>query len=78
MSDKPGTSSRKEGDNKKAAESKGSLSAPAITLPKGGGAIRGIEEKYSVNPVTGSASFSIPNLCHPKPSGLLSKTLAFL
>jgi RHS repeat-associated protein len=65
MSDKPETSSRKEGYNKEAAASKGSLSAPAITLPKGGGAIRGIEEKYSVNPVTGSASFSIPIFVTP-------------
>lgn len=33
---------------------------PRITLPKGGGAIRGIDEQFSVNPVTGTASFSVP------------------
>ena len=29
---------------------------PAITLPKGGGAIRGMGEKFDVNPVTGSGA----------------------
>ncbi|XXT18155.1 SpvB/TcaC N-terminal domain-containing protein [Sorangium sp. So ce429] len=32
---------------------------PAPTLPKGGGAIRGVDEKFSANPVTGTGSFSI-------------------
>lgn len=32
----------------------------SIELPKGGGAIRGISEKFSANPVTGTASLSIP------------------
>jgi Salmonella virulence plasmid 65kDa B protein/Insecticide toxin TcdB middle/N-terminal region/Insecticide toxin TcdB middle/C-terminal region len=33
---------------------------PALSLPKGGGALRGIGEKFAVNAATGSASFSIP------------------
>lgn len=33
---------------------------PAISLPKGGGALRSIDEKFSVNPVNGSSSLSIP------------------
>lgn len=33
---------------------------PTINLPKGGGAIRGIGEKFQANPVTGSGSFSVP------------------
>lgn len=33
---------------------------PAVTLPKGGGAIRGVGEKFSVNPSTGSGSASVP------------------
>lgn len=33
---------------------------PSLSLPKGGGAIRGIDEKFSVNAVNGTASFSIP------------------
>jgi RHS repeat-associated protein len=36
------------------------ISPPAISLPRGGGAIRGIGEKFSANPVTGTASFTIP------------------
>jgi RHS repeat-associated protein len=35
-------------------------SAPSISLPKGGGAIRGIGEKFAANPVNGTGSFSIP------------------
>jgi RHS repeat-associated protein len=33
---------------------------PTISLPKGGGAIRGIGEKFAANPVTGTGSFSVP------------------
>jgi hypothetical protein len=36
------------------------VKAPAINLPKGGGAIRGIDEKFSVNAVNGTASFKLP------------------
>jgi hypothetical protein len=32
----------------------------SIALPTGGGAIKGIDEKFSVNAVNGTASFSIP------------------
>jgi len=37
-----------------------SIEIPQISLPKGGGAIKGIEEKFQVNSVTGTSSFSIP------------------
>src|SRR5262245_50108007 len=33
---------------------------PQLSLPKGGGAIRGIGEKFSVNAVTGTSSVSVP------------------
>ena len=33
---------------------------PSITLPKGGGAINGMGEKFTANPVTGTGSMSIP------------------
>ena len=33
---------------------------PAISLPKGGGAIRGVGEKFAANPVTGTGSMSVP------------------
>jgi RHS repeat-associated protein len=36
------------------------VSAPSVTLPKGGGAIRGIGEKVAANPATGTAAASIP------------------
>lgn len=35
-------------------------SLPPISLPKGGGAIRGIGEKLTTNPVTGSATLTVP------------------
>src|SRR4051812_32478012 len=35
------------------------FAAPAIALPKGGGAIRGIGEKFAANPVTGSGTLSV-------------------
>src|SRR5262245_26610453 len=43
--------------------------APILSLPKGGGAIRGIGEKLSTNLVTGSASFAIPIATSPGRSG---------
>jgi RHS repeat-associated protein len=44
---------------KAASESK-AISIPQINLPKGGGALKGIDEKFSVNAVNGTAGFSIP------------------
>lgn len=42
---------------------------PAISLPKGGGAIRGIGEKFAANPVTGTGSMSVPIATSPGRSG---------
>ena len=36
-----------------------SIEIPAISLPKGGGAIASVDEKFSVNAVNGTSSFSI-------------------
>ena len=44
-------------------------SVPSISLPKGGGAIRGIGEKFTANSVTGTGSFSIPIATSPARSG---------
>ncbi|MDJ0675856.1 MAG: SpvB/TcaC N-terminal domain-containing protein [Calothrix sp. MO_167.B42] len=33
---------------------------PAVSLPKGDGAIKGMGEKFAANPVTGTASMSVP------------------
>ena len=43
--------------------------APSISLPKGGGAIRGIGEKFAANPVTGTGSLSVPIATSPGRSG---------
>jgi len=43
----------------------GNFNPPAISLPKGGGAIRGIGEKFAANPVTGTGSFTIPVATSP-------------
>ncbi|HEX8106323.1 MAG TPA: SpvB/TcaC N-terminal domain-containing protein [Kofleriaceae bacterium] len=43
---------------------------PIPSLPKGGGAIRGIGEKFSANPVTGTASLQIPIATTPGRAGL--------
>ena len=42
---------------------------PAITLPKGGGAISGIGEKFTANPVTGTGSLAVPIAVSPGRSG---------
>ncbi|HEV8714046.1 MAG TPA: SpvB/TcaC N-terminal domain-containing protein [Candidatus Binatia bacterium] len=47
----------------------GTIAAPSITLPKGGGAIRGMEEKFAANPVTGTGSMSVPIATSPGRSG---------
>lgn len=47
----------------------GAVAAPMPALPKGGGAIRGIGEKFSVNPVTGTASLQIPIVTSPGRAG---------
>ena len=43
--------------------------APTISLPKGGGAIRGIGEKFAANPVTGTGAMSVPIATSPGRSG---------
>ena len=42
---------------------------PAVSLPKGGGAIRGIGEKFAANPVTGTGSMTVPIATSPGRSG---------
>src|SRR3989475_5761687 len=61
MGSPEGTTTRSEGEQK--------LAAPSITLPKGGGAIRGIGEKFAANPVTGTGSMTVPIAVSPGRSG---------
>ena len=45
------------------------VSPPSISLPRGGGAIRGIGEKFAANPVTGTGSMTVPIATSPGRSG---------
>jgi RHS repeat-associated protein len=45
------------------------VAPPAVTLPKGGGAIKGIGEKFAANPVTGTGSMTVPIATSPGRSG---------
>jgi len=51
------------------AEKSFATTAPSLSLPKGGGAIKGIGEKFAANPVTGTGSMSIPLPVSPGRSG---------
>ncbi len=42
---------------------------PAVSLPKGGGAIRGLGEKFGANPATGTGSMTVPITVTPGRSG---------
>ena len=59
---------RKNNNNKEADDERSNLT-PAISLPKGGGAIRGIDEKFTVNPATGTGSIRIPIFTSPSRQG---------
>jgi hypothetical protein len=41
-------------------ETPSSFAAPQVNVPKGGGAIRGLGEKFQTNPVNGTATLSVP------------------
>ena len=56
-------------DNNSAISGAGGSAAPSINLPKGGGAIRGIGEKFGTNPVTGTGSMSVPITASPGRAG---------
>ncbi len=57
-------------EGKKNAEGGASLtSAPTISLPRGGGALRAIAEKFNLNPVTGTGSLTVPVYASPGRSG---------
>ena len=50
-----------QGDGRAGAPSRGHKSLiPAVSLPSGGGAIRGMGEKFGVNAVTGTSALSVP------------------
>ncbi len=45
------------------------IEIPSISLPKGGGALKGIDEKFEVNAANGTASFNIPLRLSPNRNG---------
>ena len=72
MADKRVPTGDSQGKGAQADSSAGSkfgVTAPAITLPKGGGAVRGMGEKFAANPVTGTGSVSVPIATSPGRSG---------
>ena len=52
-----------------AAQGPTPVEVPTPTMPKGGGAIRPIAEKFSANPATGTGSMSVPIAASPGRSG---------
>ncbi len=51
------------------AQDRTTIQQPAIALPKGGGAVRGMGEKFAANPVTGTGSMTVPIATSPGRSG---------
>ena len=78
-SEKPNTSSSvsqssegRNGDSNtgsQSSEKQPVFQPPVINLPKGGGAIQGIGEKFQANPVTGTGSMSVPIAMNPGRGG---------
>lgn len=66
----PSASSTQQGNGTGAEPDKSYFSPPpAVSLPKGGGAIKGMGEKFAANPVTGTGSMSVPIAISPGRSG---------
>lgn len=60
---------QQEHGDSRSSEKSFQISSPAINLPKGGGAIRGMGEKFAANPATGTGSMSVPIATSPGRSG---------
>src|SRR6058998_3094640 len=54
---------------KEGAAERATFQAPSISLPKGGGALRGMGEKFTANPVTGTGSLTVPVPVSPGRAG---------
>jgi RHS repeat-associated protein len=65
------TSPAAPGSGNAAGASADVVQIPPVNLPKGGGAIKGIEEKFRVNSVTGTSSFEIPIPLSPARRGFI-------
>jgi RHS repeat-associated protein len=72
-SDVNGISSSKEPNNSSPQATKASYyasQAPTISAPSGGGALKSIDEKFEVNPVSGTCSLSVPFPISPGRNGM--------
>lgn len=58
-----------------AASQPQTVQAPQISLPKGGGALQGIGEKFSTNAMTGTGSFTVPIAVSSARSGFTPQLL---
>jgi RHS repeat-associated protein len=56
-------------DDNSRTDGPNSVPLPTVSLPKGGGAIRGVGEKFAANLVTGTGSLTIPLAASPGRSG---------
>ncbi len=75
----PPTRAREDADGRSASDARsdaegrqrstGDSFVPHLALPKGGGAIRGIGEKFAANAVTGTGSITVPIAMSPGRSG---------
>jgi RHS repeat-associated protein len=60
---------RRDSAQLSAGQEQSHSTAPTIALPKGGGAIRGMGEKFAANPVTGTGSMTVPIATSPGRTG---------
>src|SRR5258708_18252515 len=67
--EKAGNRNKKEAGQTETSGGSSLTAPPTISLPKGGGAIRGMGEKFAANPVNGTGSMSVPIATSPGRSG---------
>ena len=56
-------------EEKGPAQENQAFTAPSVSVPRGGGAVRGIGEKFAANPVTGTAATTVPLVTSPGRAG---------
>ena len=64
-------------DSANAQQESNQVRAPSISLPKGGGAIRGMGDKFAANPVTGTGSMLVPIASSPGRAGFGPHSLSY-
>jgi virulence plasmid B protein len=64
-----GAEGRQENPDRQGGQSDKTSQFFSISLPRGGGAVRGIGEKFAANPVTSTGSMTVPIAVSPGRSG---------